>query len=180
VAILPLRQICSLVHKSKRDSFNHCAYLSESTFKRGSDLGPNHSLLLHHFSSNLLRLPRSSSLAMAASHPHLFQPSVADENEICKLIQSYFLLYREVLQWCPATGEDIPTPNTNEIVVFASYHCGFGLLVCDFLHGLLDYYQIKLVHLNPNSIPQITVFVHLHKPILGFLQIFPCSKIISS
>jgi hypothetical protein len=113
---------------------------------------------------------------MAASHPHLFQPSVADENEICKLIQSYFLLYREVLQWCPATGEDIPTPNTNEIVVFASYHCGFGLLVCDFLHGLLDYYQIKLVHLNPNSIPQITVFVHLHEAYLGIPTNFPLFK----
>jgi hypothetical protein len=41
---------------------------------------------------------------MASSHPHLFQSPIA-----------------EVLQWRPATGEDIPTPNTNKIVVFASF-----------------------------------------------------------
>jgi hypothetical protein len=58
---------------------------------------------------------------MAASHPHLFQPSVVDEGDIHKLVTSYFLPNRKVLHWCPATGEDIPTPNTNEIVVFASF-----------------------------------------------------------
>jgi hypothetical protein len=55
---------------------------------------------------------------MAASHPHLFQSSVMDESEIHKLDVNYFLLDCAMLQWCPATGEDIPTPNTNEIVVF--------------------------------------------------------------
>jgi hypothetical protein len=84
---------------------------------------------------------------MAASHPHLFQPSVADEGKIRKLVACYFLLDREELQWRPATGEDIPTPNTNKIVVFASFfQRGFGLQVCNFLHGLLDHYQIELVH----------------------------------
>jgi hypothetical protein len=90
---------------------------------------------------------------MAASHPHLFQPSITDESEVCKLIASYFLPDREVLQWRPAADEDIPTPNTNEIMVSTSFfQHRFGLLVCDFLRGLLDHYQIKLVHLNPNSI----------------------------
>jgi hypothetical protein len=99
---------------------------------------------------------------MATSHPHLFQPSIANEDEICKLVVRHFLPDREVLQWCPATDEDIPTPNTNEIVVFASFfQCGFGLPACDFLHGLLNHYQIDLVHLNSNSILQIAVFVHL-------------------
>jgi hypothetical protein len=65
--------------------------------------------------------PQSSSLAMAASHPHLFQQSVTNESEIRKLIVSYFLPGREVLQWRPAASEDIPTSNTNEIVVFASF-----------------------------------------------------------
>jgi hypothetical protein len=47
---------------------------------------------------------QSSSLAMAASHPHLFQPSVVDENEIRKLVVSHFLPDREVLQWRLAAG----------------------------------------------------------------------------
>jgi hypothetical protein len=83
---------------------------------------------------------------MDALHPHLFQPSVTDECEICNLVVSYFLPDREVVQWHSAAREDIPTPNTNEIMVFRS---------------LLYHYQIELVHLNPNSILQITFFVHL-------------------
>jgi hypothetical protein len=96
---------------------------------------------------------QSSSHAMAASHPHLFQPSVTNEGEIRKLVVSYFLPDREVLQWHPATGEDIPTPNTNEIMMFTPFfQRRFGLPVFDFIHGLLNHYQIELVHLNPNSI----------------------------
>jgi hypothetical protein len=82
-----------------------------------------------------------------------------------------------VLQWHPTTGEDIPTNNTNEIMVFTSFfQCGFGLPVCDFLRGLLDHYQIELVHLNPNSILQIVVFVHLYEAYLGILPNFPLFK----
>jgi hypothetical protein len=89
---------------------------------------------------------------MAASHPHLFQQFVADESEILKLIANCFLPDRVVLQWRPAAREDIPTPNTNEIVVFSSFRRGFGLPAYDFLRRLLQHYQIELVHLNSNSI----------------------------
>jgi hypothetical protein len=122
-------------------------------------------------------LMRSFSPAMAASHPHLFQPSVADESEIRKLVANHFLLDCVVLQWRPAAGEDILTPNTIEIVVFSFFfQRGFGLPACDFLHKLLDHYQIKLIHLNPNSILQITVFVHLCKAFLGISPNFPLLK----
>jgi hypothetical protein len=98
-------------------------------------------------------LLQSFSPVMAASHPHLFQPSITDESEICKLIANYFLPDCVVLQWCPTTEEDVPTPNTTEIVVFSSFfQHGFGLPAYDFLRRLLDHYQIELVHLNPNSI----------------------------
>jgi hypothetical protein len=114
---------------------------------------------------------------MAASHPHLFQLSVADKKEIRNLVVSHFLHDRTVLQWRPATSEDIPTPNTNEIVVFASFfQHGFGLLVYDFLCSLLDHYQIELVHLNPNSILQIAVFVHLCEAYLGIPPNFSLFK----
>jgi hypothetical protein len=121
--------------------------------------------------------PQSSPLAMAASHPHLFQPLVTDESEIYKLIASYFLPDREVLQWRHAADEDIPTPNTNEIMVFTSFfQYGFGLSVCDFIRDLLDHYQIELIHLNPNSILQIVVFVHLCEAYLGIAPNFPLFK----
>jgi hypothetical protein len=114
---------------------------------------------------------------MAASHPHLFQSSIMDEEEIRKLVVSSFLPDRAVLQWCPTVREDIPTPNTKEIVVFSSFfHRGFGPPACDFLQGLLDHYQIELVHLNPNSILQITIFVHLCEAFLGISPNFPLFK----
>jgi hypothetical protein len=90
---------------------------------------------------------------MAASHPHLFYLSIADESEICKLVLNHFLPNHAILQWRPTTREDIPIPNTTEIVVFSSFfQRGFGLPACDFLRGLLDHYQIELINLNPNSI----------------------------
>jgi hypothetical protein len=58
---------------------------------------------------------------MAASHPHLFQTSDVNDKKFCKLVVSSSVPDRVVLQWCPAAGEDIPTPNTNEIVVFSSF-----------------------------------------------------------
>jgi hypothetical protein len=58
-------------------------------------------------------------------------------------------------------------------MVFSSFQCGFGLLACDFLHKLLQHYQIELVHLNPTSILQIIVFVHLYEAFLGIPPNFP-------
>jgi hypothetical protein len=58
---------------------------------------------------------------LAASHPHLFQSSVRDESEICKLVVNHFLPDPDVLQWRHATGENLPALNMNEIVVFSSF-----------------------------------------------------------
>jgi hypothetical protein len=114
---------------------------------------------------------------MAASHPHLFQTSIADEEEIHKLFVNSFLPDRAMLQWCPTAGEDISTPNTNEIVVSSSFfQRGFGLHAYDFLQGLLDHNQIEHVHLNPNSILQITNFIHLYEAFLGISPNFPLFK----
>jgi hypothetical protein len=58
---------------------------------------------------------------MAASHPNMFQQSAMNESKILKLVENRFLPNHAVLQWRPAKGEDIPTPNTKEIVVFSSF-----------------------------------------------------------
>jgi hypothetical protein len=114
---------------------------------------------------------------MVASHPHLFQTSITDEEEIHKLVVSSFLPDQVVLQWRPTAGEDISTPNMNEIVVFSSFfQCRFGLPAYDFLRGLLEHYQIELVHLNPNSILQIAIFVHLYEAFLRISPNFPLFK----
>jgi hypothetical protein len=105
---------------------------------------------------------------MVASHPEMFQKSTVYESKIQKLVRNHFLPVREVLRWRPANGEDIRTPNTNEIVALSSFfQRGFVLPTCEFLRSLLHHYEIELVHLNPNSILQITVFVHLCEAFLG-------------
>jgi hypothetical protein len=114
---------------------------------------------------------------MVTSHPHMFQQSFEDESEILKLVENRFLLDRAVLQWRSAKGEGIPTPNMKQIMVFSSFfQWGFGLPAYDFLRGLLQHYQIELVHLNPNSILQIAVFVHLCEAFLGIPPSFPLFK----
>jgi hypothetical protein len=76
-----------------------------------------------------------------------------DESEIRKLVVNHFLLDHAILQWLPATREDIPTPNMTKIVVFSSFfQRGFGHPAYDFLRRFLDQYQIELIHLNNNSI----------------------------
>jgi hypothetical protein len=61
--------------------------------------------------------------------------------------------------------------------VFSSFfQRGFGLPACDFLCGLLDLYQIELFYLNPRSILQIVVFVHLCEAFLGISPNFPLFK----
>jgi hypothetical protein len=87
-------------------------------------------------------------------------PLTIDEGELLKLTENHLLPSRVVLQWWPAKDEDIPTPNTNEIMVSTSFfQRGLNLPCCKFLRGLLHHYTIELVHVNPNSILQI--FVHL-------------------
>jgi hypothetical protein len=73
--------------------------------------------------------------------------------------------------------EDIPTPNTNDIVMLSSFfQQGFGLPTCEFPHDLLHHYEIELVHLNPNSILQIVICVHLCGAFLGMHPNFPLFK----
>jgi hypothetical protein len=60
--------------------------------------------------------------------------------------------------------------------MFSSFQRGFGLPACDFLCGLLHHYQIELVHLNPNSILQISIFVHLYEAFLGIPPNFSLFK----
>jgi hypothetical protein len=49
---------------------------------------------------------------------------------------------------------------------------GLALPVSPFLRGLLDFYSLKITHLNPNSVLQVVVFVHLCEAFLGFFQHF--------
>jgi hypothetical protein len=44
---------------------------------------------------------------------------------------------------------------------------GLALLASDFFKGLLNYYGIEYLNLNPNGIFHVSVFVHFCKAFLG-------------
>jgi hypothetical protein len=114
---------------------------------------------------------------MAASHPEMFKNSSIDESKMLKLVDDHLLPPHAILQWRLTKGEEIPIPNTNEIVVSKAFFLrGFRLPTYDFLHGLLHHFKIKLVHLNSNSILQIVVFVHLCEAYLTILPNFALFK----
>jgi hypothetical protein len=82
-----------------------------------------------------------------------------------------------VLWLNPAKDEEIHTPHTNEIIVLTSFsQRGLGLLSHKILHSLLHHYKIELVHLNPNSILQIAIFVNLCECYLVIHHNFPRIK----
>jgi hypothetical protein len=67
----------------------------------------------------------------------------------------------------------VPTEDTHEAVVFVPFLIqGLALPASLFFCGLLDFYELNLTHLNPNSILQIAIFVHLCEAFLGILPHF--------
>jgi hypothetical protein len=68
-------------------------------------------------------------------------------------------------------GVTVPTEDTHEVVIFVLFLIqGLALPVSPLFRGLLDFYSLNLTHLNPNSVLQIVVYVHLCE---AFLEILP-------
>ena len=78
------------------------------------------------------------------------------------------LLEKNLIGWHAAAGESFPTANTDEIFVFEPFfYRGFSLPTSSFFRGLLRWYRIELINLNPNSILHISTFVNLCELFLG-------------
>lgn len=81
------------------------------------------------------------------------------------------LLQKAISRWKSYASEVCPTEDLTETVAFLSfYKKGFGLPIGSFFRGLLHYYELEATHIKPNSIAQISVFIHLCE---GFLGIMP-------
>jgi hypothetical protein len=90
------------------------------------------------------------------------------EAEIQSLVERVLLMSKEEVEWKATVGEEFPTEDVKEQVVFASYfECGFNLPVGDFFWCLLFYYKLELVHLVPNSITIVSTFIHYCEAYLG-------------
>jgi hypothetical protein len=94
--------------------------------------------------------------------------STMTEAKIQALVDHGLLRSKMEVEWRGAAGEEFPTEDVKEQVVFTSYfERGFNLPLGDFFCVLLYYYKLELVHLVPNSIIVVSTFIHFCEAYLG-------------
>jgi hypothetical protein len=99
--------------------------------------------------------------------------SVISETDLLHLIEVSVLPSKELCSWRIWRGITVSTEDTHEAVIFMPFLIrGLALPVSPFLCGLLDFYSLNLTDLNPNSVIQIAVFVHLCEAFLRFFLHF--------
>jgi hypothetical protein len=87
--------------------------------------------------------------------------STMTEAKIQALVDRGLLRPKTEVEWRAAPGEDFPSEDVKEQVVFASFfERGFNLPAGDFFRGLLYYYKLELADLVPNSITVVSTFIH--------------------
>jgi hypothetical protein len=110
----------------------------------------------------------NSKLPFAGNHM-----SIVSESGLLHLVSIGVLPPKELCSWRICRGVTVPTENTHESVIYVPFLiCGLALPISPFFRGLLDFYRLNLTHLNPNSILQVSVFVHLCEAFLGVLPHF--------
>jgi hypothetical protein len=85
------------------------------------------------------------------------------------LLNSGFLREKEVDMWRAAAGDPYSLEkNPDEILMFVRFvERGLSLPASDFFQGLVGYYGIEYLNLNPNGIFHTAVFVHFCEAFLG-------------
>jgi hypothetical protein len=98
-----------------------------------------------------------------------WKKSKAKTEDLLALLNSGFFREKEVDMWRAAVGDPYPMEkNSDEIPMFARFvERGLALPTSDFFKGLLDYYGIEYINLNPNGIFHVSVFVHFCEAFLG-------------
>jgi hypothetical protein len=98
---------------------------------------------------------------------------VVSESDFLHLVDVGVLPPKELCYCLICCGVTIPIEDTHESVVYVPFLIrGLALPISPFFCGLLDFYNLNLTHLSPNSILQISIFVHLCEAYLGILPHF--------
>jgi hypothetical protein len=114
----------------------------------------------------------NSQLPFAGNHI-----SVVSESDLFHLVSIGVLPLKELCSWRICRGVTVPIEDTHESVIYVPFLIrGLALPISPFFRGLLGFYHLNLTHLNPNSILQISVFVHLCEAFLGILPHFSLWK----
>jgi hypothetical protein len=89
--------------------------------------------------------------------------------DLLALVNSGFLREKEMDMWRAAAGDPCPMEkNPYEVPMFARFvERGLALPASDFFKGLLKYYGIEYLNLNPNGIFHVSVFVHFCGAFVG-------------
>jgi hypothetical protein len=93
------------------------------------------------------------------------------------LVNSGFLREKEMDMWRATAGDPYPREkNPYEVPMFARFvERGLALPASDFFKGLIKYYDIEYLNLNPNGIFHISVFVHFCEALWGSSPTGSCS-----
>jgi hypothetical protein len=102
---------------------------------------------------------------------------VVSESDLLHLVNVRVLPPKELCSWWICRGVTVLMEDTHESVVYIPFLLhGLALPISPFFRDLLDFYNLNLTHLNPNSILQISIFVHLCEAYLGILPHFSLWK----
>jgi hypothetical protein len=93
----------------------------------------------------------------------------AKTEDLLALLNSGFICEKEVDMWRATVGDPYPMEKSgDEIPMFARFaERGLALPASDFFKGLMGYYGIEYLNLNPNDIFHTAVFVHFCEAFLG-------------
>jgi hypothetical protein len=92
--------------------------------------------------------------------------------DLLALLNSGFVREKEVDSWRATAGDPYPMEKSeDEIPMFARFaERGLALPASDFFKGLLGYYGVEYLNLNPYGIFHTAVFVHFCEAFLGIKQ----------
>jgi hypothetical protein len=115
---------------------------------------------------------QSSSSPPSTPHPNSekeWKKAKLKTEDLHALVNSEFLREKEMDLWRTATGDPYPMEkNPDEIPILAQFmECGLALPANDFFKGMLRYYGIEYLNLNPNGIFHVSIFVHFCGAFLG-------------
>jgi hypothetical protein len=98
-----------------------------------------------------------------------WKKSKMNTEDLLALVNSGFLREKEMDMWRPAAGDPYPMEkNPDEVPMFARFvERGLALPASDFFKGLLQYYGIEYLNLNPNGIFHVSIFVHFCEAFVG-------------
>jgi hypothetical protein len=98
-----------------------------------------------------------------------WKKSKAKNEDLLVLVNNRFLREKKMDMWRAAAGDPYPMEkNPDEIPMFARFvERGLALPASDFFKGLLKYYGIEYLNLNPKGIFHVSVFVHFYEAFVG-------------